>query len=115
LHSDVLRFDAQTLEFKGRIGTVFGVRALAVDAARNLLLTGSGLTNMVDVIDLKTKKRVAKHYVGPWLRAIALDQKAGMPTSLPPGAFSGLTTVIVVSEGGSRSGQDGPLLLRATG
>ena len=78
LHSDVLRFDALTLEFKGRIGTVFGVRALAVDASRNLLLAGSGLTSMVDVIDLRTRRRVAKHYVGPWLRAIAVDQGAGI-------------------------------------
>jgi DNA-binding beta-propeller fold protein YncE len=78
LHSAVLKFDAQTLEFKGRIPTVFGVRGLTVDPVRNLLLTASGFTNMLDVIDLKTEKRVAKYYVAPWLRTIALDVKAGI-------------------------------------
>ena len=78
LHSAVLRFDAQTLEFKGRIPTVFGVRNLTVDPVRNLLLTVSGLTNTLDVIDLKTRKRVAKYYIAPWLRTIALDAKVGI-------------------------------------
>ncbi len=78
LHSAVLRFDAETLEFKGRIRTVFGVRGLAIDSGRNLLLTVSGLTNMLDVIDLKTRKRIATYYVAPWLRTIALDSEAGI-------------------------------------
>jgi DNA-binding beta-propeller fold protein YncE len=77
LHSEVLRFDAESLELKGSIATVFGVRTLAVDSERNLLLTASLATNMVDVIDLKTYRRVAQHYVAPWLRDISLDTKAG--------------------------------------
>src|SRR5215472_16606618 len=77
LHSKVLRFDAESLELKGSIATVFGVRTLAVDSERNLLLTASLATNMVDVIDLKTFRRVAQHYVAPWLRDICLDTKTG--------------------------------------
>ena len=78
LRASILRFDAESLAPKGSIGTVFGVRTLAVDADRNLLLGASLATNMVDVIDLRTMKSVAKHFVGPWLRAISLDTKAGL-------------------------------------
>jgi|GEM_PF-6248792 len=77
LHSEVLRFDAESLELKGAISTVFGVRTLAVDPERNLLLTASLATNMVDVVDLKTYRRVAKYYVAPWLHDICLDIRAG--------------------------------------
>ena len=45
---------------------------------RNLLLAGSLASNMLDVIDLETRARVAKYYVGPWLRTIALDSAAGV-------------------------------------
>jgi hypothetical protein len=77
LHSKVLRFDAESLELKGSIPTVFGVRTLAVDPERNLLLTASLATNMLDVIELKTHQRVAKYYIAPWLHDICLDTKAG--------------------------------------
>src|SRR5262249_57449031 len=77
LESSVLRFDAESLEPRGAIDTVFGVRTLTVDSERNLLLTASLATNMMDVIDLKTFRRVAQHYVAPWLRDICLDTKTG--------------------------------------
>lgn len=77
LHSEVLRFDAESLELRGSIPTVFGVRTLAVDAERNLLLTASLATNMLDVIDLKTHRRAAEYYIAPWLHDICVDTKAG--------------------------------------
>jgi DNA-binding beta-propeller fold protein YncE len=77
LQSSVLRFDAESLEPRGAIDTVFGVRTLTLDSERNLLLTASLATNMMDVIDLRTHKRVAKYYLGPWLRSICLDTKNG--------------------------------------
>ncbi len=76
--SAVLRFDAETLEPKGRIGTVFGVRTLATDPGRNLLLAGSLVTGWLDVINLETNSRVAHYYIGPWLRTIVLDTSAGL-------------------------------------
>jgi len=78
LRAAILRFDAESMAPKGTIGTVFGVRTLAVDPERNLLLSASLATNMVDVIDLRTHKRAAKYYVGPWLRSICLDTSAGV-------------------------------------
>ncbi len=78
LHSEVLRLNADSLEPHGSIPTVFGVRTLAVDSERNLLLTASLATNMLDVIDLKTYQRVTKYYVAPWLHDICLDTKAGV-------------------------------------
>jgi hypothetical protein len=77
LHGAVFRFDAQTLDFKGSISTVFGVRNATVDPVRNLLLTVSGFNNMLDVIDLHSRKRLAQYYIAPWLRTIALDVKTG--------------------------------------
>ena len=76
--SAILRLDAETLELKGSIATVFGVRTLAVDPVRNLLLAGSLISNMLEVIDLETKTRVAKYYVGPWLRTIVPDNARGV-------------------------------------
>jgi len=78
VNSAVLRFDGETLGLKESISTVFGVRTLAVDPVRNLLLTGSLTSNTVEVIDLETKARVAKYYVGPWLRTIVVDSARGV-------------------------------------
>jgi DNA-binding beta-propeller fold protein YncE len=78
LSATVLRLDAESLRLKGAFDTVFGVRTLAVDPERNLLLAASLATNNVDVIDLSTYERQAKYYVGPWLRDISLDTKAGV-------------------------------------
>ena len=78
LSSAVLRLDAESLQLKGVIDTVFGVRTLAVDPERYLLLTASLATNMVDVIDLSTYQRLAEYYVTPWLRSICVDTKAGV-------------------------------------
>ena len=78
LNSTVLRYDANTLESKGKIKTVFGVRTLAVDSLRNLILCGSLVTNMLEVTDLTTHKLISKYYVGPWIRTISLNTKAGV-------------------------------------
>ncbi len=77
VYSAVLRFDADTLEYKDRIAAAFGVRTLEVDPERKLLLTGSLLTNMVEVIDLKTNARIARYWVAPWLRVIQVDTRGG--------------------------------------
>jgi len=55
---------------------VFGVRTLAVDPERNLLVSASRSTNMVDVMDLGTQKRTATYYAGPWLRSSLLTREA---------------------------------------
>jgi hypothetical protein len=89
LSSTVLRLDAESLQFQGTIETVFGVRTLAVDPERHLLLTASLATNMVDVIDLDTYQQLAKYYVAPWLRSICVDTKAGVAyVSSTEGLFS---------------------------
>ena len=76
--SAVLRYDAETLERKSDLETSFGVRGLALDPARNLLLSASLATNHLDIIDLKTGRMVARYKVAPWLRRIRLDTEAGM-------------------------------------
>jgi hypothetical protein len=88
VYSAVLRFDADTLEYKGRIATVFGVRTLEVDVEHKLLLTGSLLTNIVEVIDLSTNARIARYWVAPWLRVIKVDTSGGAAfVSSPEGLF----------------------------
>ncbi len=71
--SRIERYDAATLASKGHIGTIFGVRVLAVDASRGILFCGSLATGEVAVIDLKTHRRLDRFYLGPWLRTILLD------------------------------------------
>lgn len=78
LYGRVLRYDAMTLEQRGVINTVFGVRTIAYDQRRDLLLAGSFLTNGLEVIDAKTNKPLRRYHLGPWLRAIALDLPRGV-------------------------------------
>lgn len=72
--SRVARYDAETLAPKGFIPTTFGVRGLAVDQRRNLLLAGSLATSKLDVIDLTNGRRLDRFHVGPWLRTILVDE-----------------------------------------
>ncbi|NJN93192.1 MAG: hypothetical protein HC875_03400 [Anaerolineales bacterium] len=78
LDSTVLRFDAETLERKGSLDTLFGGRAIAVDSNRRWLLCGSLVTHQLEVIDLTSRQRVTTYYLGPWLRTIVLDSQAGI-------------------------------------
>ncbi len=48
LNSAVLRYDAETLERKSDLETIFGVRGLALDPVRNLLLCASLATNHLE-------------------------------------------------------------------
>ena len=69
----VLRYDAETLEFKGKIKTNPGDRTLAFDPKRNLLLVGNFIDNRVRVVDLNTYETIETFYLGPWIRTISLD------------------------------------------
>lgn len=74
----VLRYDAETLGFKGKIKTGPGDRTLAIDPKRNLMLTGNFIDNRVRVVDLNTHEIVAAYYLGPWIRTITLDVENGV-------------------------------------
>lgn len=76
--SVILRFNAETLERKEAIKTLFGARAIAVDSIHNLIICGSLVTNKLEVIDLTTQQHIAEYYVGPWQRTITLDSQAGI-------------------------------------
>jgi DNA-binding beta-propeller fold protein YncE len=77
IESRVLRFDADTLTPKGYFAALFGVRAIALDEARQLLLCGNIATGHLIVLDLRTGARVSTRYLGPWLRTIELDVPNG--------------------------------------
>jgi hypothetical protein len=78
LDATVLRLDPETLEHKGQINSLFGARAIAVDPVHNLLLSGSLVSHWLELIDLNSQQRLARFYVGPWLRGISLDSQAGV-------------------------------------
>lgn len=78
LEGAILRYDAGTLEFKGRIKTRLGDRTLSIDSQRNLLLVGNFINNQMQVLDLDTFKVVNRFYIGPWIRTIALDMERGI-------------------------------------
>jgi hypothetical protein len=73
--SRILRYDADTLAPRGAIRCMFGVRAIAVDDARGLLLCGSLAAGLVAVVDLRQERELARYYLGPWLRTITLDPR----------------------------------------
>jgi len=78
LEGVILRYDAQSLEFKGKIKTSLGDRTLTIDPQRNLLLVGNFVNNRMQVIDLNTYEPVASFYIGAWIRTIALDVERGV-------------------------------------
>ncbi len=78
LDGAILRYDAETLEYKGDIPASFGDRTLSIDPKRNLLLVGNFINNRMQVIDLKTNEPLASFYLGPWIRTIALDAESGI-------------------------------------
>lgn len=78
LDGAILRYEAETLAYKGEIAAGFGVRTLTLDTQRRLLLTGNFINNRLQVFELNTMKPVASFYLGPWIRTIALDEERGI-------------------------------------
>lgn len=78
LDGAILCYDAETLEFRGKIPASFGDRTLAVDPVRNVLLVGNFINNRMQVIDLNTNEPLDSFYLGPWIRTIALDVENGI-------------------------------------
>ncbi len=74
----ILRYDADTLEYKGKINVSIGDRTITIDQKRNLLLVGNFINNRIQVIDLTTERRIASFYIGPWIRTISLDVENGI-------------------------------------
>jgi hypothetical protein len=77
MESRVLRFDADSLQPKGYIPALFGVRAIAIDDVRDVLLCGNIATGHLVIIDLATGGRLRTYYLGPWLRTIELHVDSG--------------------------------------
>jgi hypothetical protein len=78
MESRIMRFDADQLHFKGYIPTMFGVRAIAIDEVRDLLLYGNIASGHLVVIDPTNSTRLRSYYLGPWLRTIELDVQRGI-------------------------------------
>lgn len=78
LRSRITRFDAASLEQVGEIRAGFGVRVMAVDEKRDLIVYGSLVTGVVHVAHGSTGKIRRRFYLGPWLRTIALHAERGV-------------------------------------
>jgi putative flippase GtrA/DNA-binding beta-propeller fold protein YncE len=68
----VLRYDADSLTPKGSFRTLFGVRVLAIDDQRQVVLCGSLTTGKIAVVDLATGRELESYYLGPWLRSVVV-------------------------------------------
>jgi len=77
LRSEILRFDQDTLAPAGAIPAMFGVRTVALDRERGLLVCASLVTGYLSVIDAQSHKILASYRVAPWLRSVVLDTKTG--------------------------------------
>ena len=73
----IQRFDADTLAAKGSFAAPFGVRAMAVDELRQLMLCASSTAGTITRIDLVSGRAIGRQYLGPWLRSIALRPSQG--------------------------------------
>jgi DNA-binding beta-propeller fold protein YncE len=77
LQSSILRFDERSLEPAAGIPAMFGVRSLAVDRLRGLIICASLVTGTIAVIDRQTHRMLAQYRVAPWLRSVVLDAQTG--------------------------------------
>lgn len=69
-------FDTETFVLIDKIKAPLGVRALALDEERGLIFAGSAVTNLIELIDLKSRKTLKIYRAGRYsLRHIALDKK----------------------------------------
>jgi hypothetical protein len=75
MHGFVWVLSTPELKLVRKIPARLGVRKVAVDEARNLLLSLSFLSGYVDVVSLDTGKVISSHFVGKYGRAMALDTK----------------------------------------
>lgn len=76
--SRILRYDAATLTLKGQIPSIFGIRSMAVDVDRGLLIGASLVSGEIIVTDLQSGESLARLYIAPWLRTIELDTRRGV-------------------------------------
>ncbi len=74
----VLRFDARTLEPRGTFPVMFGVRVMAIDPERGVMLAGSLATGKVAMVNLADRRVIHSWYLGPWLRSIVVDPARGV-------------------------------------
>lgn len=75
--SEVIRYDARSLTELGRLRSTFGIRVLALDESRDVLLGGSLVTGLLAMIDVATGQTLDTQYLGPWLRTIAVNPATG--------------------------------------
>lgn len=78
LQGEVLRLDADTLEKKGSYKVTSGVRAIAIDETRRVMMVGSLLTGKVALYDMTTGTKLHDWYLAPWVRYIELNPATGI-------------------------------------
>ena len=69
--SQVVAFDAETLEVEGRIRTGFSVRPLVAAEGRRLLLAGSMFRGTLDLLDPDSLRVLSRERVGGRVKALA--------------------------------------------
>jgi hypothetical protein len=90
LQGRILVFDSATLEQKGWLRSVYGVRGLACDDKNGVLVAASMCGGFAEAINLEDGRRVARIRAGYYLRELALDPEArtAFVTSMLDGVVS---------------------------
>jgi sugar lactone lactonase YvrE len=73
LRSMIYVYDTDTFHLQRKIRTVFGVRNMAYDESRAILVAASMVNGCADVIDAQTGRRLSRTFVGYYLREVILD------------------------------------------
>jgi hypothetical protein len=66
-------YSTPDLRLLRKIPVEFGVRPIAVDDQRGWLLTASVVSGYVEITDLQTGRKLARHYVGKYGRILRVD------------------------------------------
>jgi hypothetical protein len=98
----VLRYGADRLDRRHSVKTIFGVRVIAIDDRRDLMLVGSLATGRVAAVSLTDHRLLKSWYVGPWPRTIVVDPPRGQAFISANGALYRLDYAAVGGSGGGR-------------
>jgi len=74
MNSEIWVYKTPGLELSRKIKSDFGVRTIAVDDKRGLLLACNYMTGYLKVMDIDTEEIISSHFIGFYSRAIVLDK-----------------------------------------
>lgn len=77
LRGRIAVIDIEKMQAAGHIDAGYGVRDIALDTRRGMLVCGNYFDGTVDVIDAKSGRRTHRYMAGPLVRGVAADIESG--------------------------------------